>query len=1252
MQKRIMYLLNLLLLLTTISFAASPEFVWVNQTVGVHPRDVVVDPYGNSVIVGSFNKNATIGDQKLFAEKYGWFIAKYSENNDRFLWCKQIHIKNTNPIYEYPQKGLGSVLSDINGNIIVSGNFETFNYNNISYQAKGYSDIIIIKFDPDGNYLWHKILSGPYDEYTEDINSTKSFCTDNKGNIIISGKFITYLEIDNTVLNGWAQPAGEAKNYDIFTAKFSQDGKLVWVRKDGGVFPDWVFGTTTDHENNVIITGSFCGPSLFGDTNFYTPEYDYKFVLSKYSEDGEPMWAKQWDGPGLSGGKAVTVDSQNNIIVGGYAFDGAVIGNTSIWPESTWDPVFAKYSSKGDLLWFKQVETDADAGIHRIITDLSDNIYAYGYYDRNIRIDDYELIGTWFDNFWYNDTFLAKLTAEGDVLWLKKLSNVGNIKPAWLAEINGIAIDSSQNLRVTGRFKNTSHFDNISLTSYTEADMFLGRMGEYEYTKPSPDFFASTTEGEIPLQVKFYDQSYGVVSSWEWDFDNNDTVDCSTKSCTHTYTESGVYSVKLTITNDKGTSEKTIPYYIVAGQVYPSKADFKADITYGPLPLTVTFTELSSYAAAEFEWDFNDDGTPDCSDKQCTYTYLKEGKYTVCLLVKNERGQDKEIKQEYISAGPPDLFISSPQIQTILKERETSHTSVSLMNTGNSTLDFTVELIGTVAPILDGSFLKVFNAKRRSRKTPIKPLLKGPYADSQIVVRFRKNAKAKEKIELMKEMGAEDIKTIDDDIEIWIVQPGTVKEKVLRYYNHPACLFIEPNYIRSINEIPNDPGFSNMWGLHSTGKKLTAYYNYPTLPDGDIDIPEAWDYTNQIDASEVVIAVIDTGIDYEHEDLQDILWDNPGETGLDESGNDKANNNIDDDNNGYIDDVHGWNWSFSGEKKNPFDDQGHGTRVSGIIGANRNNQKGISGICPNVKIMPLKVFDQNGGMDLYIYEALKYVTMMRSEYGINVRIVNMSYGGYDFAELEYLALERLKEAGILLVASAGNEANNTDIHPHYPSCYDLDNILSVAGADNNNELFIASNYGKESIDLGAPATYIYTTIKGNRYFFYSGTSYAAPHVAGVAALLWQVHPDWTYQQVKQRILESVDPLYDFKDRAVSQGKINANNAVRGQASWLSSKIHRASIQPGESIELELSIHADYIEQGDYSGMVVLHTNIEKNSKISIPVSISVLKNDETAELSDLMKVLRILAGIDQQVVQARTVRIETAITLMKEIGGF
>jgi subtilisin family serine protease len=357
----------------------------------------------------------------------------------------------------------------------------------------------------------------------------------------------------------------------------------------------------------------------------------------------------------------------------------------------------------------------------------------------------------------------------------------------------------------------------------------------------------------------------------------------------------------------------------------------------------------------------------------------------------------------------------------------------------------------------------------------------------------------------------------------------------------PAVAYAEPNYIVTLQADPNDPGYPQQWGLHNTGQTGGN-------TDADVDAPQAWNLSTGSDNA--VIAVIDTGVDYTHTDLRANIWTNPGESGLDSQGRNKMTNGVDDDGNGYVDDVRGINAIT--RTGNPMDDHNHGTHVAGIIGASGNNQVGVVGVNWRVKIIGAKFISASGnGSVADAIRALDYCTTLKQLYldsggrrGANILATNNSWGGGNFSQALFDAIKRSGDAGILFIAAAGNSAVNNDITPFYPASYNLPNILAVAATDARDRRAIFSNYGANSVEMGAPGADIQSTITGNRYASYNGTSMATPFVSGAVALLWSYDRTLSASQIRQRLMNTGDPVAALEGRTVTGRRLNLLNALR------------------------------------------------------------------------------------------------------------
>jgi subtilisin family serine protease len=338
--------------------------------------------------------------------------------------------------------------------------------------------------------------------------------------------------------------------------------------------------------------------------------------------------------------------------------------------------------------------------------------------------------------------------------------------------------------------------------------------------------------------------------------------------------------------------------------------------------------------------------------------------------------------------------------------------------------------------------------------------------------------------------------------------------------------YVEANSILSINKFPNDSRFTELYGLHNTGL-------LGGLQGADIRAPAAWD--KSVGSKKVIVGVIDTGIDASHPDLAPNIWKNKGEVGTDSSGKDKSTNGVDDDNNGYIDDFRGWD--FANNDNNPFDDNEHGTHTAGTIGARGNDKNGVVGVNWKVSLVGLKFLTGTGSGSLEnAVKAIEYGTKM------GVTLTSNSWGGGGYSQTMFNAIDGARKAGILFVAAAGNDSSDNDRRATYPAGYKLDNIISVAATDSQDKLASFSNYGSTTVHLGAPGVQILSTVPGNGYKKFDGTSMACPHVAGAAALLKAMYPKETWQKIKSRLILNTDSVSALSGKTWSGGRLNLEKA--------------------------------------------------------------------------------------------------------------
>jgi subtilisin family serine protease len=320
---------------------------------------------------------------------------------------------------------------------------------------------------------------------------------------------------------------------------------------------------------------------------------------------------------------------------------------------------------------------------------------------------------------------------------------------------------------------------------------------------------------------------------------------------------------------------------------------------------------------------------------------------------------------------------------------------------------------------------------------------------------------------------------------------------------------------------PNDPMFEDQWALNNVGQNGGK-------ENAHVSALKAWLKTQG--SEDIVVAVLDSGVDYTHPDLVSNMWLRP--------------DNIPqykDDELGTFNDKHGFN--ATDNLSDPMDDNGHGTHCAGIIGAEGNNGEGISGVNWKVEIMPLKFIGRGGfGSTKDAIEAINYA-IDRKRAGVNVRVINASWGSTMYSKPLEDAIRAAGEEGILFVAAAGNNSTNNDSRPHYPSNYKLSNVISVAALDRNDQMASFSNFGVKTVHIAAPGKDILSTWLNNAYREASGTSMATPYVAGVAALILSDNSDLTVAQLREKVLGSVDKIDSLDGKIENGGRINAAKAL-------------------------------------------------------------------------------------------------------------
>ncbi|MDP4537428.1 S8 family serine peptidase [Alkalimonas collagenimarina] len=397
-------------------------------------------------------------------------------------------------------------------------------------------------------------------------------------------------------------------------------------------------------------------------------------------------------------------------------------------------------------------------------------------------------------------------------------------------------------------------------------------------------------------------------------------------------------------------------------------------------------------------------------------------------------------------------------------------------------------------------------------------------ADDSILVVFKPGVGKAERMSVMQRAGVS-LRELDAegrDIRMQHIADGRIAKVKLpsgvhrdhmikKLAQHPAIEIAEPNYLVQPLTQPDDPRFNELWGLSNTGQSGGTV-------GADISALDAWQVTTG--SHDIVIGVIDSGMDYNHPDLIANRWENDGS---------------------YP--GHQFGWSTLNPDGDPMDSGSHGTHVAGTIGASGNNGIGVTGVSWNVTLIPCQFLGPTGGSTAGAIECISYFTDLKTNHGVDVKATNNSWGGGGFSEALKLAIEDGGDAGILFIAASGNDGNNADVAPMYPAAYDSDIIVSVASTDRNDNMSGFSNYGLVSVDLGAPGSAILSTVPGAGYSTFSGTSMAAPHVAGAAALVWSLDPSIPALEMKDILMESGDPLDGLEGMTVSGKRLNVATAL-------------------------------------------------------------------------------------------------------------
>lgn len=449
---------------------------------------------------------------------------------------------------------------------------------------------------------------------------------------------------------------------------------------------------------------------------------------------------------------------------------------------------------------------------------------------------------------------------------------------------------------------------------------------------------------------------------------------------------------------------------------------------------------------------------------------------------------------------------------------------------------------------------KEISASKVTIQSILSSMEKGRFKEGELLVRFKSGVAASSSLRMHQSVGSRTIKrySVVPNLEhVKLPEGVSVRDAITKYMSDPNVEYAEPNYIRCASFDPNDTFFVNheQWSLFNLGLFAGG------TAGADIRAPFAWDITTGLLDNPVKIAVLDSGVDVNHPDLVNNIWTNPAES---------CSDGVDHDGNGLVNDCRGWN--FLDDTNDVSDDLGHGTHLSGIIGAQGNNGLGMAGVMWHVKIMPLKIFNASSIVTGSCVSAFASDEIAAIQYAIDhgAKAINASFRSEGFCNSEFNAIAAANTAGTLFIAAAGNGGLdsmgiNNDVDPQYPASYNLPNIISVAATDQNDRLASFSNFGPSSVHVAAPGVYVLSTVPfagiGGSfsslctgsfdvgYDFCSGTSMAAPHVSGLAGLLFGYYPHLSATQVRATIIRYVDILPGLTNKIISGGRINAFRAL-------------------------------------------------------------------------------------------------------------
>lgn len=394
-----------------------------------------------------------------------------------------------------------------------------------------------------------------------------------------------------------------------------------------------------------------------------------------------------------------------------------------------------------------------------------------------------------------------------------------------------------------------------------------------------------------------------------------------------------------------------------------------------------------------------------------------------------------------------------------------------------------------------------------------------PHVANEVLLQFAAGTSASEQQAVLTRLGGQRLERVArsqgarGELLLARLNRGAMSAQLLeRLAQEPALQFAEPNwlYAHQVTANPNDPYLGNLWGMLGATTSPSHPYGSGALA--------VWNADRRC-SSEVVVGIIDEGLMVKHPDLQANVWVNPGEYG--------KTAGVDDDGNGYVDDINGWD--FAGNNATVYDGAAddHGSHVAGTVAASINNGIGVFGVCPTARLISAKFLGNNGGTTANAIKAVNYITDLKQRHGLRLVASNNSWGGGGYSQALANAISAAGAANILFIAAAGNSGVNIDVSPSYPASYGLSNLLAVAAMDKPGALAGFSNYGANSVHLAAPGVSVLSTVPSRKgaasYAYYSGTSMATPHVTGAAALYASLNACATAAQIKAAILAQASP---------------------------------------------------------------------------------------------------------------------------------